>query len=238
MAGCPFRAKIQQIRHLTPDIREMTLEMLEPSELVFRPGQAIAVTVPDTDSGSSLLRYFSLASPPRSSRQLVLLLNSQDRGKGSTFLLENDLGAELQVSGPHGSFLLQHEPERTLLFIGTGTGIAPLWSMMATLLAESCSQSMTLLWGLRSESDRYYLQELEAWKSRHENFSYVLTLSQPSSTWKGNKGRVTELLQELTTVKDSAAYVCGNRAMVKEVMDLLKKKGAGVIYRERHSESA
>jgi NAD(P)H-flavin reductase len=110
--------------------------------------------------------------------------------------------------------------------------------MMATLLAESCSQSMTLLWGLRSESDRYYLQELEAWKSRHENFSYVLTLSQPSSTWKGNKGRVTELLQELTTVKDSAAYVCGNRAMVKEVMDLLKKKGAGVIYRERHSESA
>jgi NAD(P)H-flavin reductase len=152
--------------------------------------------------------------------------------------LENDLGAELQVSGPHGSFLLQHEPERTLLFIGTGTGIAPLWSMMATLLAESCSQSMTLLWGLRSESDRYYLQELEAWKSRHENFSYVLTLSQPSSTWKGNKGRVTELLQELTTVKDSAAYVCGNRAMVKEAMDLLKKKGAGVIYRERHSESA
>jgi NAD(P)H-flavin reductase len=212
--------------------------MLEPSELVFRPGQAIAVTVPDTDSGSSLLRYFSLASPPGSPRQLVLLLNSQDRGKGSTFLLENDLGAELQVSGPHGSFMLQHEPERPLLFIGTGTGIAPLWSMMATLLAESSSQSMTLFWGLRSEADSYYLEELEAWKSRHKNFSYVLTLSKPSSTWKGSKGRVTELLQEQTIVENSAAYICGNRAMVKEVMDLLKKKGAAAIYRERHSESA
>jgi len=238
MTGRPFRVKIQQVRHLTQDIREMTLEMLEPSELAFRPGQAIAVTVPDTSQNSPLLRYFSIASPPHSSKQLVLLLNSQDGGKGSTFLLENELGAELQISGPHGSFMLQHEPERPLLFIGTGTGIAPLWSMMATLLAKASSQSMTLFWGLRSESDSYYLQELEAWKSRHENFSYVLTLSQPSSVWKGKKGRVTDLLQDLATVEDSAAYVCGNRAMVKEVTDLLKRKGAQAIYFERHSESA
>ena len=238
MSGRLFRAKIQQIKHLTQDIREMTLEMLEPSELIFRPGQAIAVTVPDTGSDSSFLRYFSLASPPHSSRQLILLLNSQDMGKGSTFLLENELGAELQVSGPHGSFILQQEPERSLLFIGTGTGIAPLWSMMETLLSEPCSQSMTLFWGLRSESDRYYVQELEAWKSQYKNFSYVVTLSQPSSAWKGEKGRVTDLLQDLQTVQDSSAYVCGNRAMVKEVSDLLKRKGARAIYRERHSENA
>ena len=238
MTGRAFRVKIQQIRHLTPEIREMTLEVLEPSELDFRPGQAIAVTVPDADSGSSFLRYFSVASPPCSSRHLVLLLNSRDRGKGSTFLLKNAPGTELQVSGPHGSFMLQHEHERALLFIGTGTGIAPLWSMMATLLNESCSQSMTLLWGLRSEVDRYYLQELEGWKSRHENFSYALTLSQPSAAWKGNKGRVTDFLQELAHVEDSAVYVCGNRTMVKEVTDLLKIKGAHAIYCERHSESA
>lgn len=148
------------------------------------------------------------------------------------------MGAELQVSGPHGSFMLQHEPDRKLLFIGTGTGIAPLWSMMATLLAEASSQPVKLLWGLRSEADRYYLQELEAWEAQHKNFSYVLTLSKPSSAWEGKRGRVTDLLQELSTVDDFATYVCGNRAMVKEVTDLLKKNGAQTIYRERHSESA
>ena len=212
----------------------MTLEMIEPSVLSFEPGQSVAVTVPDPSSGSSLLRYYSLASPPHSSKQLVLLLNSHDRGKGSTFLLENEIGASLEMSGPYGSFTLQHDLDRELFFVGTGTGIAPLWSMMATLLAQQSSQPITLLWGLRCETDRYYLQELESWETQYENFSYVLTLSQPSSAWQGETGRVTDLLQALSIVDHLAVYVCGNRMMVKEVTDLLNKKGECVIYREGH----
>ncbi len=237
MIARPFRAKIQQIRHLTPDIREMTLEMVEPSSLSFQAGQAIAVSVPDEVSGSPLLRYFSLASPPCSSTHLVLLLNSQDRGKGSTFLLEKNIGVEVQIFGPCGSFLLQHEPGKELLFVGTGTGVAPLWSMMATLLEKGTSQPIKLLWGLRGELDQYYLQELEAWTTQHKNFSYVLTLSKPNETWEGKQGRVTDLLQDLTSVNNLAVYVCGNRAMVNEVNTLLMEKGKCSIYRERHSET-
>jgi len=233
----PFRAKVQQIRHLTSDIREVTLAMVEPSSLSFQAGQSIAVAVPVPTSNSPLLRYFSLASSPRLSTHLVLLLNSQDRGRGSTFLLKKNIGEEIQLYGPYGSFLLQAEPEKELLFIGTGTGVAPLWSMISMLLEGGCSQPMKLLWGLRNESDRYYLRELEAWTTRHKNFSYVLTLSQPDPAWPGKKGRVTDLLQQLSLVDHLAAYVCGNRAMVKEVHDLLKGKGDCAIYRERHSEN-
>lgn len=238
MTALSFRAKVLSIRHLTRDIRELTLEMIQPSELSFQPGQAIAVTVPDANSGSSLLRYYSLASPPHSSKHLVLLLNSTDQGKGSTFLLENEMNVDLQISGPYGSFLLQHEPDRELLFIGTGTGIAPLWSMMATLLAEPLSPPITLLWGLRNESDRYYLQELEVWKNRHANFSYILVLSQPSPAWQGKTGRVTDLLKEFPRVDHLAAYVCGNQTMVKEVTALLFEKGDCAIYRERYHEDS
>ncbi len=233
----PFRAKIQKIRHLTSDIRELTLKMIEPASLSFQAGQSIAVDVPDATSNSPLVRYFSLVSTPRFSTHPVLLLNSQDRGKGSTFLLEKEIGAEVQVTGPYGSFHLQHEPDKELLFIGTGTGVAPLWSMIATLLEQPCSQSMTLLWGLRSELDRYYLQELQDWTAQHHNFSYVLTLSKPSAAWEGKTGRVTDVLQELSTGEHLAAYVCGNRAMVKEVHALLKEKGDCAVYRERHSEN-
>jgi NAD(P)H-flavin reductase len=234
MTARPFRAKVLKIRYLTRDIRELTLEMIEPSLLPFQPGQSIAVTVPDPSSGSSLLRYFSLASPPHSPKQLVLLLNSRDRGKGSTFLLNKEIGAPLDLFGPYGSFTLQHDPDCELFFVGTGTGIAPLWSMIATLLAQPSSQPITLLWGLRCEADRYYLQELETWKNQNENFSYVLTLSQPSSAWQGEAGRVTDLLQGLSIVDHLAVYVCGNRMMVKEVTDLLNEKGECTVYRERY----
>ncbi len=232
----PFRAKVQQIRHLTPDIREMTLEMMEPSSLRFQAGQSIAVVVPDASSPAPVLRYFSIASPPRCVTHLVLLLNRQDQGKGTVYLLAQSIDAEVQFSGPYGTFTLQHEPEQELLFVGTGTGVAPLWSMMTTLLEGASSRPMRLLWGLRSEADRYYLDELQAWASQYPNFSYVLTLSKPSLVWPGKKGRVTDLLQELSTVDQMAAYVCGNLAMVKEVSSLLKEKGDCEIYRERHAE--
>ncbi len=238
MAARHFRAKVQQIRHLTSDIRELTLEIIEPAGFSFQAGQAIAVEVPDSNSTFPLRRYFSLASPPRSSTHVVLLVNSQDRGRGSTFLLEHPVGAEVQISGPYGSFLLRHEPEKELWFVGTGTGVAPLWSMISTLLENSSSQPIKLLWGLRNEADQYYLPELENWALHHENFSYVLTLSKSSASWQGKKGRVTDVLQELSAVDHLSVYVCGNRAMVKEVSDLLQKKGKCVVYREGSTESS
>ncbi len=236
MTARPFRAKVRKIRHLTPDIRELTLEMIEPASLSFQAGQSIAVAVPDDADSPPVLRYFSIASPPCSATHFVLLLNSQDRGKGSVYLLAQSIDVDVQFSGPYGAFTLQHEPDRELLFVGTGTGVAPLWSMMATLLDEASSRPMRLLWGLRTEGDRYYLQELDAWTTKYENFSYVLTLSKPGTAWQGKKGRVTDLLAEFSTVDQLAAYVCGNLAMVKEVSRLLNARGDCIVYRERHVE--
>lgn len=236
MSPRKFRAKVLRIRHLTTDVRELTLELIDPPTLAFLPGQSIAVTIPDGASGLSPLRYYSLASLPGSSHHPVLLFNAGDHGKGAAFLLKHSVGEELHFSGPYGSFHLHHDPGRDLLFVGTGTGIAPLWSMLASLLEHSCSQHMTLLWGLRSESDIYYLEELQRWADRHSNFSFILTLSQPGQNWRGMTGRVTHLLQEFPQVDHLAAYVCGNRKMVAEVSDLLRRKGDCHIYRERHVE--
>jgi len=231
-----FRAKVLSIRHLTQDVRELTLELVDTPTLVFLPGQSIAVTIPDKASGLSFLRYYSLASLPSSSHQLVLLVNVGERGKGAAFALEHSVGEELECSGPFGSFHLHEDPDRHLLFVGTGTGIAPLWSMLSSLFKQSCSQPITLLWGLRSESDIYYLDELQQWADRYPNFSFILTLSQPAHNWRGKTGWVTHLLQEFPHVDHLAVYVCGNRKMVAEVTGLLQHKGTCPVYRERHHE--
>lgn len=238
MTSRRFRATVLRIRHLTKDVRELTLKLVDPPTLAFLPGQSIAVTVPDGTSGSSFVRYYSLASLPSSSHHLVVLFNAGDHGKGAAFLLEHSVGEELHFSGPFGSFHLHHDPGRDLLFVGTGTGIAPLWSMMATLFEQSYSQPMTLLWGLRSETDIYYWEELQRWADRHSNFSFILTLSQPGHNWKGKTGRVTQLLTEFPRVDHLAVYVCGNRKMVAEVAGILLTKGTCPIYRERHYEDS
>lgn len=231
-----FRAKVLSVRHLTQDIRELTLKLVDTPTLDFLPGQSIAVTIPDGTSGLSFLRYYSLTSLPSSSHQLVLLFNAGEHGKSAACVLEYSVGHELECSGPFGSFHLHEDLERDLLFVGTGTGIAPLWSMLSSLFEQSCSQTMTLLWGLRRESDIYYLEELQQWAQSYTNFSYILTLSQPAHNWKGKAGRVTDLLQEFPQVDHLAVYVCGNRKMVAEVTGLLQGKGIGPVYRERHHE--
>jgi len=238
MAPRRFRAKILSIRHLTKDVRELTLALIDPPTLAFLPGQSIAVTIPDGTSGPASVRYYSLASLPSSSHHLVLLFNAGDHGKGAAFLLEHSVGEELHFSGPLGSFHLHNDPERDLLFVATGTGIAPLWSMIASLLEQSYPQPMTLLWGLRSEPDIYYVEELQRWAERHSNFSFILTLSQPGQNWRGRIGRVTHLLKDFPRVDHLAVYVCGNRKMVAEVAALLRHKGTCPIYRERHHEDS
>ena len=233
-----FRAKVLGIRHLTKDVRELTLALVDPPTLAFLPGQSIAVTIPDGTSDSSFVRYYSLVSLPSSSHHLVLLFNGGEQGKGSAYLMERLVGGELYCSGPYGSFRLHDDPGRDLLFVGTGTGIAPLWSMITSLLEQAYSHPIALLWGLRSEHDIYYVEELQRRVDRHSNFTFTLTLSQPGRNWSGKKGRVTHLLQEFPRVDHLAVYVCGNRKMVAEVTGLLSQKGGCPIYRERHEEDS
>lgn len=233
-----FRAKILRLRHLTQDVRELTLELIDPPTIHFLPGQSIAITIPEKNSGHSFLRYYSLASLPSMPHHLVLIFNAGDHGKGSAVLSEYPVGAELVCSGPFGSFHLHHDPGRDLVFIGTGTGIAPLWSMIGSLLEQSFSHSILLLWGLRRESDIYYWEELQRWADCHSNFSFTVTLSQPGQSWRGRKGRVTYLLKDLLRMDRIAVYVCGNRKMVTEVTSLLLQKVHCPIYRERHHEES
>ena len=96
------------------------IEGPEPGELAQlrwnHPGQAVAVTIPERGSEHPFLRYYSLASPPRSSKRLSLLLNSADQGKGSSLLLEHEVGHEFQITGPYGSFVLQEDLKGKLIW--------------------------------------------------------------------------------------------------------------------------
>jgi NAD(P)H-flavin reductase len=122
-----------------------------------------------------------------------------------------------------------------LLFVATGTGIAPFRSMLLSQLERGTGQPLTLFWGLRYNRDLYYQQELAEWAARYPKFSFVTTLSQPDQDWRGRKGRVTSLVQErVTSVGNLAVYLCGNGDMIKEVTELIQGKGLCPIYREKY----
>jgi NAD(P)H-flavin reductase len=230
-----FRARVARCRDLTHDVRELDLELIEPPELAFQAGQFISFEVLPPGAARPVTRPYSIASPPSRRGILTLLFNRVPGGPGSGFLFGLRPGDEVRFKGPAGHFTLKDDGTRDRLFVATGTGIAPIRSMLLALRERGDARRATLYWGLRSRRDLYYQEELAALATEHPGFSAVVTLSRPEPDWTGEVGRVTRLVEErITSVAGLAAYLCGNGAMIKEVTALLNRRGLCPVYREKY----
>ncbi len=230
-----FQAQVESIRDLTHDVREIELRLKEPPAIAFKAGQFVSFEVGRDALNRTIVRPYSIASQPSQRERVLLLLNLVPGGPGSTYLFSLRVGDETQFKGPTGAFYLRDDPARDILFVATATGIAPLRSMLYALSERGFPRPVTLYWGLRSQRDLYYKDELEALASAHPNFSFITTLSRPEDGWTGERGRVTPLVEaRIASVQNLAVYLCGNEGMIKDVTAVLQKKGLCPIYREKY----
>jgi NAD(P)H-flavin reductase len=221
-------AEVIGIQQLTHDVKEVSLRMIDPPQLEFTAGQYISIEVTEIKEGRSRQnnRPYSIASPPEGKEVIKLCVNLVEGGPGSTQIHSLKLGDKLTFLYPLGYFTVNEAATTALLFVATGTGIAPIKSMIVHLLRSGSRRPMTLYWGLRSEIDLYYQEEFASLANEYPSFKFFVTLSRPTETWTGLKGRVTSLLPNvIQTVENLDAYLCGNGEMIKEVRTFLIEKG-------------
>ena len=144
MSRSHYTAVVDQIRDLTPQVRELTLRLVDPLEFVFASGQSICLEISSGRTSQPVQRYYSLASPPSQPNRLVLLLSVADQGPGSSYMFNRKVGEEIQFLGPKGSFCLREDENRDILFVATGTGIAPFRSMLHDLFERNLTNTVTL----------------------------------------------------------------------------------------------
>jgi CDP-4-dehydro-6-deoxyglucose reductase len=222
-------------RALTHNVRELTLDA--GADFRFVAGQWVSLRIA-LDNGEFVSRSYSIASAPRADGRFEIAVTRVEGGPGSTALHALDVGATLEASHAQGFFTL--EPlARPALFIGTGTGVAPLRSMLRAALADREAEArLTLLLGVRSERDLLYGDEFSALSREFAGrFRFVPTLSRATDAWSGRRGYVQTHARELVSELggDVDAYICGLQRMVKEVRAVLK--GELGFARERiHSE--
>jgi ferredoxin-NADP reductase len=220
-----FSAKLVSSTPLSGLTKHLEFEMEVP-RFGFVAGQWLSFkhTKPD---GEEITRAYSIASPPDGNR-IALCLNRVQDGYMSNFLCDLREGEELACQGPFGDFI-PRPPMRETLFIATGTGIAPLRSMLRWLLADESRHQQKKLWlvfGNRTEADIYYHQEFLKLADEHENFQYRPTLSRGGADWAGLRGYVQEHVPGIAAGRaDMHAYICGLEKMVKANRDLLKGLG-------------
>jgi NAD(P)H-flavin reductase len=228
MPAIKCNSEVIEIKNLTYDVKEISLKLLDPPRVEFTAGQYISIEVTEIKDGQPRLnnRPYSIVSPPEEGDVLKLCVNLVRGGPGSSYLHSLGVGDKVGFLYPMGYFTIHDEATTSLLFVATGTGIAPIKSMILHLLRAGSKRPITLYWGLRKEEDLYYQEEFASLKEQYPFFNYVMTLSQPSADWKGMRGRVTQHLpQAIQSTENLEVYLCGNGEMIKEVRALLIEKG-------------
>jgi|SRR5579863_2284977 len=239
-----FTAHLLRSAGLSELTKHLEFEMNGLPRFGFVAGQWLSFKTNIAD-GEEITRAYSIASPPSDDNRFALCLNRVQDGFMSNFLCDMKEGDEIRCQGPFGDFILR-PPMRDTIFIATGTGIAPIRSMLHWLIgsvpefakdgrgspssvdmqARHQGHQLYLIFGNRTEKDIYYHDEFLRLAEEHANFHYLPTLSRGGPEWQGLRGYVQEHVPATAQVRtDMHAYICGLDKMVKANRELLKSLG-------------
>jgi len=213
-------ARIAQLEHLAPDVLRVVLRLPPTAGFAYIPGQYI-----DVIGSNGIRRSYSLANAPSESKLLELHVRAVENGEMSQFWFKeakvNDL---LRLNGPLGTFFLRDTANVDLIFLATGTGIAPVKALLESLVhlpEEESPRSVTVLWGGRHAQDLYL--DVAGIGGSH---TYVPVQSRPDADWTGQAGHVQDVLLRLNPdLKNAAVYACGSDAMIHSARQRLVEAG-------------
>ncbi|WP_227354894.1 ferredoxin--NADP reductase [Haladaptatus salinisoli] len=165
-------------------------------EFGFSPGQYVTLRYRRTP------RPYSVASSPNEDA-LEFCVRRVPRGRLTTKLFDDlSEGDEVTVRGPNGEFVLEEPSGRDMAFLATGTGVAPLRSMIRYTLEEGRDEvggdrrDLWLFLGATWKDDLPYREEFRELDDEHENFHFVPTCSREEylTDWEGETDYVQQTL--------------------------------------------
>lgn len=202
-------ARIVSIDPAGKDVVRVVLRTPPTSRLEFLPGQYVDVILGD------VRRSYSLANAPRGDGHLELLVKRFAGGAMSAFWFERAKPGDLvRLEGPLGTFFLRDEAPTRLLFLATGTGIAPVKAILEELAAapeRAGRHRIGVYWGNR-RADAF------CWSPDALDIDLSFTrLLSGGGDWSGRRGHVQQAaLEDGFAPDDTAVYACGSDAMIRD----------------------
>ena len=225
-----LRTKVSSVEAVTHDIVSLKLDLVEPATFAFKPGQYADIQIPG-DGGQH--RSFSMAMTPSSSSTLEFLIKKYPGGHFSGLLDDGiNVGDELELDGPYGTFTLKESSDRRIVCIGGGAGMAPILSILRHMVEDNIQRPVTFYYGARNPADLFYLDEIAQLGKQLADFTFVPCLSESlPDDWadyggSGESGLVTTVVDRReTNLSQCDHYLCGPPPMVDAAISLLEANG-------------
>lgn len=223
---------VHRVRRPAPRVTLLDLRFPIGRRAPFRAGQFLEAHLPDGGT-----RPYSLANAPHQNDAAELHVRTEPGGRFSEEIVR-DLrpGDALRVETPFGEFVLD-DGDAPVILLATGTGFAPIKSMVADLIARRQRRPVHLYWGGRTEDDLYLRDLAGRWSRRHDWFRFTPVLSRPPSGWRGATGWVQQAaLADHPDLTGHAVYACGGEAMTASARTALVEQ-AGLPADRFHADA-
>jgi ferredoxin-NADP reductase len=221
-----MRATIKEKREVAKGTLMVVFD-LHGQEVDFTAGQYFWVELPDRghQDERGLRRHISVVTSPTERGVLGLATRLRDTAFKKT-LAELEVGDEVDVEEPKGSYLLPEDTDREYAFLAGGIGITVFRSMLRYIADEGLPHRITLVCSNRDRESTPFLDELEELERRIPGLRVVLTMTQDSG-WDGESRRVDAamLRDHLGDLDAYTFYAAGPPGMVKGVEAMLKEAG-------------
>jgi ferredoxin-NADP reductase len=195
----------------------MAFHFERPRNFLFKAGQFVDVAPRGAklDGSDALTHTFSIASSPFADEIVVATRMRSTPFKRALSALE--IGAEVQIKGPMGSFTFHNNLRRPAVFLAGGIGIAPFVSMLLGAAVNKLHPPISLFYANRRLADASFMDVISRLENTG-NFRFVPTLTREgnASGWNGETGHISaEMLNKYgLSLRDSICYIAGPPAMV------------------------
>ncbi|MFB6501455.1 2Fe-2S iron-sulfur cluster-binding protein [Streptomyces sp. NPDC002466] len=227
--------RVRAIERLTDDSVAVTLAVPPELRETFRhrPGQHLNVR--HTVDGEEIRRSYSICSPATEEPDEPVLrvgIRLVDGGAFSTYALkELAVGDVVEAMPPMGRFVLTPRAGHFAAIVG-GSGITPVLSIAATLLARQPDARFCLIRSDRTAVSTMFLDEVADLKDRYpDRFQLITALSREEQqaglpSGRLDRDRLAELLPALLPVTEvDGWYLCGPFGLIQSADRALRDLG-------------
>lgn len=209
------QALLKRTHVLASDVIGVDLRLPLHLNLRFAAGQYVDIFLAD-----GTRRSYSIANPPKLDGTIDLQLHIRHL-PGGRFTDPLFAGAVknrtmFDFEGPLGTFYLR-DSDKPAIMLASGTGYAPIRSILLDAVEKGDGRSFHLYWGGRIEQDIYAASEIAALVEQHDNIRFTPVLSDMphDDGWAGRTGFVHHaVMADYPDLSGHQVYACGAPIMV------------------------
>lgn len=211
-----FQATLEDKLELNDFFTQYSFELKQPHRLSFEAGQAVKIKI-----NRAVEKEYFIASSPAVDHGFEIIVDQRTAGPGAEFLKNLPFGQVVDFTGPEGEFVIDQTRQTELILIGTGVGVAPLYSMVQDLLQNHHSQrKTTLYWGLENTEELFMSESFEDLVEAFPNFYFHPVLAQALPEWSLCRGTVFDCLSIHKINADADFYISTDRQLGEKLKNL------------------